>query len=213
MRHSSGSYRAIVIDQQTLNQLLANFHRFPKRFGFKHFRIGLNAWGGIVKNKAAENVRVDSGTLKKSLSVKVVIPDASYNVAHHGKPAYVLVGPGRKKGRFLRVKNSGGYVGYAKAQRALTAERKRLAAGKIGKPLERELMAVSAARKQFPDAIFRNPSRYAHLVEAGHGGPRPAKAYPFIEPARRAGESEGVNALFNKLRDGFAETAAVLAIR
>lgn len=29
----------------------------------------------------------------------------------------------------------------------------------------------------------RWPTRYAHLIERGHGGPRPAPAYPFLAPA------------------------------
>lgn len=32
-------------------------------------------------------------------------------------------------------------------------------------------------------ALGINPVRYAHLVEFGHGGPRPARPYPFLRPA------------------------------
>lgn len=210
MRNMSGSYRAMVVDQRTYAQLMANLARLPRRMGIKHFRIGLNAWGGVVKTEAKALVRKESKTLEKSLTVKVVIPDASYNVAHHGKPAYVLVGPGRRSGRFLRETQARKLKGYAAAQKALVAERKRLAAGKIGAPLERERSAVKTVKAQFPKAIYRNPSRYAHLVEKGHGGPRPARAYPFIQPAQRKGATEGMNALFNKLRDGLAQEATAL---
>ena len=31
--------------------------------------------------------------------------------------------------------------------------------------------------------VFDNDAPHAHLVELGHGGPKPAPAYPFMEPA------------------------------
>lgn len=31
--------------------------------------------------------------------------------------------------------------------------------------------------------MIRNPVKYAHLVELGHGGPSPAPAHPFLRPA------------------------------
>ena len=44
-------------------------------------------------------------------------------------------------------------------------------------------------------------SRHAHLVEGGHGGPRPAKPHPFWEPAVEAHYDEATQALEETVMD------------
>ena len=60
-------------------------------------RIALNAALGVVKQRVVSNLRrhEDTGLLAKSQRVKVVVPQASRNPAHHDKPAWGLVGAGR----------------------------------------------------------------------------------------------------------------------
>ncbi len=60
-------------------------------------RIALNAALGVIKTAAVANMRQhqDTGLLAKSQRVKVVVPQASRNPAHHDKPAWGLVGAGR----------------------------------------------------------------------------------------------------------------------
>lgn len=201
------------IHLEGVDAALRAFAELPRRLGLKHLRIALNAGGGIVRDRAQQIVRRDSGLLAKSLGVKVKIPDASYNAAHHGKPAYAVIGPKRRSGKFLRLTRKGTLKGFGAAQRELTAERKRLEKeGKLS-PLQRERAAVAAVAKNNQDAIYRNPSRYAHLVEKGHGGPRPAKAYPFLSTAVSQTKSQVMQKVSDKLAAGIQQEAAALAGR
>lgn len=205
----------VAIDPRSLSHFTVAMQSLPRRVGLRHLRIALNAWGGVVKGVAQSLAREETGLLRKSIGVKVIIPDASWNVAHHGKPSRVIVGPKRKSGRFMRVKKSGGLAGFGKAQRALVAERKRLATGGV-RPLARERAAVRSVAQAFAGARYRNPSRYAHLVEKGHKrgkGRSSARAYPFIAPAQRAGNTRGLSALARKLREGIEQEARKLAAR
>lgn len=131
---------AIVFDQKSAQQLQRNLEQLPRRVALKHFRIGLNAWGGHVRGIARQNVLRRTKLLDKSLSVKVTIPSASRNAAHHGKPARVQVGPSRKVQRpVIRGK---------KGLRAITEKR--------AANLRAEGKAVNR---------YQKPTRYAHLVE------------------------------------------------
>jgi len=201
----------LVLKLHGVPEALQAFRDLPRRVGFKHLRIALNAGGGIIRDRAKSIVRRESGTLAQSLGVKVKIPDASFNSAHHGKPAYVLVGPKRRSGRMIRKNKKGNLKGFGAAQKFLNTERKRL--NKEGKlpPLRREHAAKVATLKKFPDAVYRNPSRYAHLVEKGHGGPRPAKAYPYLSMAVSQTRSQVIAKVSDKLKQGIDSEARALA--
>ena len=47
----------------------------------------------------------------------------------------------------------------------------------------------------------RVPANYAHLVEQGHGGPRPAQAHEFLKPAFDANVEKAIDIASDKLRD------------
>lgn len=197
----------LEIDQRSVAHFTTAMRELPRRVAIFTVRVALNAWGGVVRDKAVPLARRQTGMLAKSLGVKVKIPDASFNKAHHGKPAYVLVGPKRRSGRMLRKDN---LKGFGAAQRELVATRK-LLAGK-GKPLERERLAVRLVKSTY-DAVYRNPSRYAHLVEGGHKkgkGRSAARPYPFIGPAQRYGEGPGFEKFKQKMADGIREHALAI---
>jgi hypothetical protein len=78
--------QAVVFNQSDVKKLVETLSQVSRRVAVKHMRIALNAWGGIVRDEARLNVLEETRLLKRSLSVKVVVPDASYNKAHHGKP-------------------------------------------------------------------------------------------------------------------------------
>lgn len=199
----------LAFDDNRTRQLLRALEELPRRVAFKHMRIALNAWGGVVRDVAKTHVREETGLLKKSLSVKVIIPPASFNVAHHDRPSRVLVGPRRKSGRMMRKTARGRLVGLGAAQRLLKAERARLAAAGV-RPLEREKAAVKAVLEAMPAAVYRNPTRYAHLVEKGT---KRSKAYPFLAPAILAGETAALEKLRHKLAEGVAAEATALRRR
>lgn len=196
-----------------VKQTLEAFSALPKRIRRKHLTIAMNAGGGIVRDRASQIVRRQSGLLSKQLGVKV---SGTKSIGQDdSKPVTASVGAKRRAGRFMRLKGTG-LKGFGVAQRALTAERKRLKAeGKLP-PLQRERAAVAAIAKQHSDAIYRNPSRYAHLVEKGHKkgkGRGAAQAYPFLTPALNQTKSQAVAKIGDKLKQGFSEEAKALYVR
>lgn len=130
---------SIKIDQGSLHRVLSNLSALPRNVALRVFRIALNAWGGVVKDAAKSRARKRTGLLQRSVSVKVKIPAASYNKAHHGKPAYVIVGPSRSK----------------TAQVATIRGKVR----SVGKSRAAKLQAAGTAVRTV------RASRYAHLVE------------------------------------------------
>ena len=57
----------------------------------------------------------------------------------------------------------------------------------------------SAARNAVEIGIFYPDSPQAHLVERGHGGPKPAPAHPFMEPAIEMSEADVMDAIMTAL--------------
>lgn len=45
-------------------------------------------------------------------------------------------------------------------------------------------------------------SPVAHLVEKGHGGPKPAPAHPFVEPAAQSVEDQVMDAIMARIMEG-----------
>lgn len=129
----------IVFDQASVRQLQRNLSVLPRRVAIKHLRIGLNAAGGVAKQVAQASAARETGLLRKSMVVKVTIPDASYNTAHHGKPARVIIGPSRSAvAPFIRKGGKAKTLGIKRATKLV------LSGGKVG---------------------VRKASRYAHLAE------------------------------------------------
>lgn len=126
-----------------VDQAIANLGNLPRKVAFKHLRVALSAAGGQIKDTLKLLAPVETRTLKNSFAVKTKIPDASWDVKHHGKPAYVVIGA--KRGSAKLVTNWKG--------RVITATKK---------TLER-------ARAFRIKARWRKPSRYSHLAEKKHG--------------------------------------------
>lgn len=185
-------------------EALRAFDELPRRVRHKHLRIALNAGGGVIRDRYKAIAHRETGLLSKSIGVKVKIPDASFNKAHHGKPAYAVVGVKRKAGRMMRLKRTG-LKGFGVAQRELVAERKRL--NKEGKlpPLRREQAAVKAVLKKNQEAVYRNPARYAHLA-----GPK-RKGAQVLASAVSQSKSQAVAKVAEKLRQGIDSEARSLA--
>lgn len=122
-----------------VEQAVANLAMLPRKVAFKHLRIALNAAGGTIKTAIVAGAPRRTRLLSKSQAVKVKIPDASWDVKHHGKPAYVVIGT--KRGAV-------GAVAGGKSLSIRKATKRVLSGGK-----------VKTVR----------PSRYAHLAERKHG--------------------------------------------
>jgi hypothetical protein len=178
-----------TLDQASVNRVLGNLQRVNKGVARKHLLIGLNAAGGPAKAVAQARAARETGLLQKSMIVKVP-RDKNTRI-----PTGVLVGPGRGKGKFVRPNKAGKLKGFGAAQRALVAERKRLASGKIGKPIQRERAAIKAVAAQFTEGRYRNPTRYAHLAE---------RKSPAIHAAFRTLQTAGVAKLVQKIEQGIA---------
>jgi HK97 gp10 family phage protein len=54
---------------------------------------------------------------------------------------------------------------------------------------------------------YRDPVRYAHLVEKGHGGPHAAGAFPFLGPAFERTKTQGREAIAQECRAAVRESA------
>lgn len=187
-------------------EALRAFDELPRRVRFKHLRIALNAGGGIIKTRASQLARRETGLLSKSIGVKVKIPDASFNSAHHGKPAYAVIGPKRKSGRMMRLTQALRLKGYSIAQRSLVASRKELAGFGIH-PLAREKTAVKVTLAKFRNAVYRNPTRYAHLVEKGT---KRSRRFPFLAPAVQQTKDQVTAKIAEKLSQGIEQEAKLL---
>jgi hypothetical protein len=185
-----------------VKEALHAFRELPKRVAIKHQRIALNAGAGVIRDRYASMAHRETGLLSKSIGIKVKIPDASYNKDHHGKPAYAVIGPKRKSGRFMRVNSKGNLKGYGAAQRALKAERKRLESSLA--PKQREIQAVTNVSKQFNDGKYRVPSRYAHLAGKGRRGA------DVLNAAARQSKDAAAAKIAQKLQTGINAEAAAL---
>lgn len=72
-----------------------------------------------------------------------------------------------------------------------------------------KVVAIIGSRREvagFVDGKPHRPAYIAHLVEEGHGGPRPAPPYPFLRPAFEATVRQSLNVMKESL------TASILAI-
>lgn len=125
------------IEPTSYRNCLAALQQFPRGVRNKHVRIALNAGAGVYKRLVQSMATRETGALQKSMIVKVTVPDASRNAAHHGKPAYAVIGPSRRAVRWVRS-----------------------VAGRL------RTVGAKTARK-FGLRSIRNPARYAHLAGPG----------------------------------------------
>jgi hypothetical protein len=188
--------------QDTINA----FRDLPRAIRNRHMRIALNAGGGVIRDAVVANLPSESGLLKKSIKVKVRVPDASFNTQHRGRPAYAVIGA---------AWSVQGRVGLVKGQM-------------------KKITTRQAIRRSFGgNGTFhtRVPARYLHLLEKGTK-PHAVKAtnakvlsngeavfgravkHPGTKPQRpiaRAVQSSGEAAkrkVIQKLHDGIANWAA-----
>jgi len=175
----------ITIDEASYRRLLSNLALLPRRVGILVVRKAMFAWGGVVKPVMQAVVkRGPTKALSKSLKVDVVIPDASYNIKHHGKPARVGVGPSTRAIAFSAS------IGGKEKKLSNRKAREHFAGG--GK--------VRISR----------PSRYAHLVEKGIAGKGHVAPNPFTAAGQAVGNTAGFAKFQNKLSEGIAAEAAKL---
>ena len=162
-----------------VQECLDSFVQLPRTLQNKHMRIGLNAAAGVIRNAAVANAPQDTGLLKKSIKIKVKIPNASYSAAHHGKPAYAIIGPSRN------------VVGVQTFRKSGTRGR---------------IKTVRLKANQRLATNVRRPSRYAHLVE--RGTKRGTKATWFLRRAVASAGAMAQAKMIQKLRDGLQEFAS-----
>lgn len=192
-----------------VREALHALRELPRRVHNKHVRIGMNKGAGILRDAARRFARFDTGTLKKSLTIKVKVPDASFNVAHHGKPAYAVIGPARGKAKYFRRSSTGRLRGFGAANREFKVTVNQLRQG--GAPGR----AISSAARRFVSSKFtnanlRNPSRYAHIVERGG---RRHKSRPFLGMATATNGQRALIETVQKINSGLMAEAQALGAR
>lgn len=174
-------------------------NQFDGRLRFKAFRIAMMACGGVIKRAVIANAPRDSGLLAKSIRVKVKIPDASYNKAHHGKPAYAVIGAGRGIFGFNSLGKTG-KIGATSA-RTLAAATKATLAGKGLLQYVRERNRFGSKDAKI-HAYLKRASRYAHFAEKGRKGKGGSR---FLEKASRSSAPLAFAAFQNSLASGITE--------
>lgn len=162
----------IVARVYGVQDTLQAFAEIPLTVQNKGMRIALNAAGGVIRDAAVANAPKESGLLKRSLKVKVKVPNASYNRAHHGRPAYAIVGPARRIVQAVVVTKKGA--------------RTKSAAG------------IAKAASKGLGVHIRRPSRYAHLVERGTN--RGVKATWFLRRAAASHGAMAKAKMIDKLK-------------
>lgn len=105
-------------------------------------RVALNAAGGVIRDAAVALAPKETGLLRKSIKVKVSVPEASHNPKHWSRPAYAVIGPARRIVSAVTTSGKGSLRTVGRNAAINAAFR--------GKTVTR-----------------RRPSRYAHLVEKG----------------------------------------------
>lgn len=197
--HSPSPFKMRVVGvESTINAL----RTLPRKMRFKHMRIALNAGGGVLRDAAKAKVRHVSGALKASLKVKVKIPEASHNPAHRQKPAYIVVGPGRRSQKFF--KPGPGWRNDTKA----TKTYKRVYKDNIGlgvNSLQAVREGIRFTRLIHHGVKVRFPARYAHLVEKGT---KRTRKFPFLERAIRTHGALAQLKIIQKLQQALVSEAA-----
>lgn len=210
----------LVVKVFGVKECIEAFADLPRTIRSRHMRIGLNAAGGIIRTAAVANApRGASGLLRKSLKVKVKVPEASYNQKHWGRPAYAVVGPSRNVAGIQTFHKTGG--------------RGRIKALRVKR--QNKVDTFTKSGMGVATNILR-PARYAHLVEKGtkahsitaksasalasggtvfgrtvrHPG---TKGQRFLARSVASSGESAKQAMLRKLKDGIHEWAASRAAR
>jgi len=200
---------AVTIKMEGMPEAIRALNQLEGRVKFKHLRIALNAAMSPIKRQAVATTPEDTGLLRRSIRIKVKIPDASYNPAHHGRPAYGLVGPGRGLIGVRSVKKSGA-LGSISPRTAAAAE-KLTKSGKGRVAAVRETQRFKGS-PNFGQIIVRpkRASRYAHFIEKGRNG---KGATHWLANAAQAAKGAAFAAFQAKIAAGINIEAAKLAER
>lgn len=211
----------LAIKVHGVQDTLAAFGEIPRAVGNMNMRVAMNAGAGIIRDEAVANIKSRSGLLAKSMKIRVKVPDASFNTAHHGRPAYAVIGPSRNVAGIQTYRKTG-RLGKIKA---LRVKRKGRIESIVGRSLFGSRVATNLIR----------PSRYAHLVEKGTKAhkisAKSARVLAMGELFRRTVQHPGTSAkrfmsravqsagpqaqtkIIDKLRQGLGEWAARRAVR
>lgn len=122
-----------------IRETVAAFQELPRHVRNRSMRIAMNAGAGIVRDAAVARAPRETGLLGRAQKIRVKIPDASFNKAHHGRPAYAVIGTSR------RVVSAVGRTAKWKTRRISDKRATKIVLG--------------GGRVQ-----VRKPSRYAHLA-------------------------------------------------
>lgn len=174
-----------------INELKGALLDLPRSLQNRHMRIAMNAGGGVIRDAAVARAPRETGLLKRSLKVKVRVPDASFSKAHHGKSAYAVIGPSRQVVGVQKYRKSWALGGFKTV---------RLARRKKGEQDRFQKSRLIVA------TTLRRPSRYSHLVEKGTK--RGVKAVRFLAGAARSAGSLAKAAIVRKLNQGISEWAS-----
>ncbi len=147
-----------------------------------------------------------TGLLWKSLGTRTALigtakikTEQGFRNVGGGSGMTSAIGPRRGQGRLVLVSAVKKRAGKRGVRRARRGKRAQLLSGRLSKVALRA--TTKAERKEF-GMVFRNPSRYAHLVEGGRkqGKTGVVAARPFMKPAFDAHRNRAVVQVMRRLR-------------
>lgn len=174
-----------------LTEALRELRQFPKSVHRKGTRIALSAAAGVMKSDLPKRVPRETGTLAKSMGVRVKVSEET---------AYAIVGP--KRGIKVAV------AANKQRKQVVIARYTKKKDGTTRVTGQRRFDRTKAAGKRIR---YRVPSRYAHLVEGGTK--RGVKASRYMKRSIEATKGAAESRATEKLRQVVDEEARKAAGR
>lgn len=170
----------LVVSVVGLGRTIAELKQFGNGFQRLQTRKALAAAGGVIRDEAVKRAPVQTGTLKKNITVKTKVP-------RDPTKAYALVGAKRGVKVAVTTKNGAPQV---------VARFRTKKDGTIAVSGQKKLDKLQASGKQVK---YRVPSRYLHLAE---------KHKRFMAASVAAKGQAAGQAAIDKLNQGVNDEAA-----
>lgn len=159
---------SVDVDTHSITSVNAAMRSLPPVVQKRILRGGVLKAGRYFAKQVKASIRtqrlIESRLLMKSIGARAW-------TSRDGNAVGVTVGPRKRKGGYIYLRRSKAKKKWGKVIGVGVLKKKEIeAAERIGLTLDRK-------------RAYRDPVKYAHLVEFGHGGKHPAPPWPFMRPA------------------------------
>jgi hypothetical protein len=178
-----------------LDQYCETVARMDQRARQVMLKDAMKAAAAAVMRSIRDLAPRETGLLKSAVGSKT-------RVNAEGTGVYAVIGISRKTVDLVAAQSR---VRLPKGQLAVMGMVSRLGLGDVAKKDIATATAIAGARR-------RKPSKYYFNVEKGHGGPHPAGAHPFIEPAFAAAQQAVSQIMYTYARQAVSPIGAISAV-